>query len=220
MKKRFFAIIVAAVCTLFVPTQKAMAQNFEWGFRDGISFSSLIGIDNTLPLAELYVGIVGNYFFNDNWGFGVDFTLAEQGAYCMPNNDDVAINYQYTYLNIPLLGHYQFSLGNSQVVRFSAGVQLGMFLLGKAEYTAPSISDDGFVTGSEWLPSESFHPYDLGVSLGAQWFLWSDLAIEVRYTLGITQTHNGISTTLNDNYHISVPDNRNSVFQIGTAYLF
>lgn len=220
MKKRFFAIIIAAVCTLFVPTQKTQAQGFEWGFRDGVSFSSLVGIDNTLPLAEFYVGVVGNYFWNEKWGVGFDMTLAEQGACCMPNDNDVSIDYHYTYLNIPLLGHYQFSLNNGQLVRLSAGVQFGMFLLGAAEYTAPSITGDGYVTSKEWLPNESFHPYDLGVSVGAQWFLWSDLTVEVRYTLGITQTHNGISTTLNDYHYISVPDNRNSVFQIGTAYLF
>ena len=220
MKRKLFTLLIALAGALVLPTHKAQAQNFEWGLRDGVSLSSLVGIDNTFPLAEFYVGVVGNYFWNEKWGVGIDLTLAEQGACCMPNNDDVAIDYHYTYLNIPLLGHYQFSYGNNQAVRLSAGVQLGVFLLGEVEYTAPSISGDGYVTGNEWLSSESFHPYDLGVSVGAQWFLWSDLSIEVRYTLGITQTHNGIATTLNDYHYISVPDNRNSVFQIGTVYLF
>lgn len=212
--------MVALGCALTISTQSARAQHFEFGLRDGVSMSQLVGIEGTLPLAELYVGVVGNFFFNEKWGVGFDMTLAEQGACCMPNDDDVAIDYHYTYLNIPLLGHYQFTIRNDQALRLSAGVQVGVFLLGEMEYTAPSIFEDGFITGSEWMPQESFHPIDFGVSLGAQWFLWEDFSIDVRYTLGITQTHNGISNTLGDYYHISVPDNRNSVFQIGTTYTF
>jgi hypothetical protein len=45
------------------------------------------------------------------------------------------------------------------------------------------------------------------------------IGIETRYTMGITQTHNGISTTANGNVYISVPDNRNSTFMFALIFL-
>ncbi len=220
MKNRFFVALVALCWALATPPQTANAQHIEWGVRDGVGLSWLAGIDNTVPRDGFYAGIVGNYFFNDNWGLGGDITLSEQGVHCKPNSDNVTMEYHYTYLNIPLLGHYQLSLGGAHTLRFSAGVQMGLFLAGRYNYTAPSILGEGFVSGGEVMDKSSFHPADFGVSLGAQWLVGGFTSIEVRYTLGITQTHNGISTTLNDNYHISVPDNRNSVLQIGTTFLF
>jgi hypothetical protein len=38
--------------------------------------------------------------------------------------------------------------------------------------------------------------------------------------MGITQTHNGISTTANGNVYISVPDNRNSTFMFAFIFVY
>lgn len=193
---------------------------FEVGLRDGLSFSHLVGIDNTSPHIGLYAGATASYIFDSGFGIGIDATLSEQGAYCNPNADGVAIDYRYDYLNVPLLLQYNIPLGETSL-RLVAGAQVGLFLLGTYEYTAPSVLGDGVVSGSASLDADDFHPYDLGVTVGAQWVLWGDfLLLEARYTLGITQTHDGVSNTLGGHYFISVPDNRNSVLQIGTAILF
>ena len=200
--------MVALGCALTISTQSARAQHFEFGLRDGVSLSQLIGIDNTFPLAELYVGVVGNYFFNEKWGVGFDLTLAEQGACCMPNSDDVAIDYRYTYLNIPLLGHFQFNLRDNQVLRFSAGMQVGLFLLGQMEYTAPSIFEEGYITGSEWMPAESFHPVDFGVSLGASYVVKKNIGAQIRYNYGFTNVFKNVDNVANQ------------TIEIGAFYLF
>lgn len=219
MKQLRKLLIVATFGTLLSISSPLMAQTVEFGIRDGVSLSWLAGIKDTTPLGGFYAGLTGDLYLGDHWGVGVDVTLAEQGVRCNPNSEGVAISYLYDYLNIPLSLNYRVLLGDKHILQFMAGGQIGTFLLGKYEYTAPSVTGDGYVSGSEWLDSESFHPYDFGVLLGLQWSV-GKTAIEVRYTLGITQTHNGISNSVNDQYYISVPDNRNSVLQIGTVFRF
>ena len=220
MKKQVLMMILAMGCALLAPTQKTQAQGFEAGVRDGVSLSWLVGIDETQPLAGFYAGIATNIFWNEHWGIGVDATLSEQGVRCKPTSEGLTMSYHYDYLNIPLVLHYQLPLGSKQSLRFSAGVQVGLFMRARYEYTAPSITGEGSVMGRDWMSSESFHPMDFGATVGAQWFVDKKTSIDVRYTLGITQTHNGIATTMSGYYHISVPDNRNSVLQIGTTFLF
>lgn len=225
MKRKLILVVLFLVGIATVKPQTAKAQGFEWGLRDGLSLSWLVGVEDTFPHVGIYVGVAGNYFFNEKWGVGTDITLSEQGALCGVNDDGVLIEYIYDYVNIPIMGQYQIVLDNEQRLRFLAGVQLGLFLLGQYEYEAPSLIGDGVVQGSDFLDRDDFHPWDLGVTLGAQWLIGDWLigecvSLDVRYTLGVTQSHRGAANTLNGYYYVSVPDNRNSVFQIGTTFFF
>lgn len=220
MKHRLVFALSALLALLSLAPQHTQAQGFEVGVRDGMSLSWLVGIDDTLPQASFYAGFTGNYFFDQNWGVGVDVTLSEQGALCKKNTQGVTMDYMYHYLNVPLLLQYQHDLGMGHRLRFMAGAQLGIFLAARYDYTAPSITGEGVVSGGEVISREEFHPFDVGVSAGVQWLVGDYTAVELRYTLGVTQTHNGISNTHNGHHYISVPDNRNSVLQIGTVFLF
>ena len=212
-------LTIALFVTLLSISNPTMAQTVAFGIRDGVSLSWLAGIENTRPLAGFYAGLTGDLYLGDHWGVGLDITLSEQGVVCNENSDGVEISYHYDYLNIPLSLTYRVAVDEKNILQFMAGGQVGAFLLGKYAYTAPSVTDDGFVSGEDWLDSESFHSYDFGVLVGLQWSV-GNTAVEVRYTLGITQTHNGISNTIGDRYYISIPDNRNSVLQIGTVFRF
>ena len=211
--------LLTALTLLTTISLPASAQRFSLGFRDGVSLSWLAGIENTLPLAGFYVGVTADYMVSDNWAVGIDATLAEQGAQCLPNGDDVAMTYSFDYLNIPVLARYCLPFGSDQLLTLSAGAQVGLFLLCSYAYTAPSVLGDEMISGNGYLDSNSFHPMDFGIVAAVEYGM-GDFSIEARYTLGITQTHNGISNTLNGYYYISVPDNRNSVFQLGTGYRF
>ena len=120
-----------------------------------------------------------------------------------------------TYLDIPVLLKVAPFPGSGFSVE--AGPMMG-FCVG-AKMKNKTHLGDSTNTIKESV-RDNVNTVEFGVSLGAQWFFWEDFSIDVRYTLGITQTHNGISNTLGDYYHISVPDNRNSVFQIGTTWTF
>lgn len=219
-------LTLLAICSALIALcQPASAQTFSFGVRDGVSLSWLVGIDNTTPMPGLYAGFTGDFRFNERWGVGLDVTLSEQGVYCNENGDGVTIGYSLDYLNIPLVAHYSIPFaGDGRFLKFSAGIQAGIFLNATYEYFAPSVVGDELVSGNGSLDYDSFHPYDLGATVGVEWGIgvWgmSIASVEVRYTLGITQTHNGIANTLNGYYYISVPDNRNSVLQIGTVFRF
>ena len=212
-------VLLAAMIVLWPQTSRA--QGFEVGVRSGGNVSTLIGVDNTSPHISYYGGLTSSLFFSESWGVTLDVTLSEQGTRCNPNEDGVTMDYRYNYLNIPLLATYRLPLGNGSSLRLVAGPQLGIFMLGTYDYTLPSVLEEGTISGSGSLDKEDFHPLDFGISIGAGWVPWGEsVLIEARYTLGINQTHNGVSNTLNDRYYISVPNNRNSVFQLGTAILF
>lgn len=219
MTKRLLIRLFATLGTIALFCQPASAQTFKLGLRDGLSLSWLVGIDNTLPQASFYAGITSDLYFGDKWGVGVDVSFAEQGALCKENDKGVVMDYSFRYLNVPLLARYRLHIGAEQFLQFSAGAQVGVFLSAGYEYTAPSVLGDGMVSGGDRFASDSFHPLDYGVVAAVE-FGTGNTSVEVRYTLGISQTHNGISNTLNDYYYISVPDNRNSVLQIGTIVRF
>lgn len=224
MKKIALSTLLALTLLLATNTQTTKAQHFEWGIRDGLSFSSLVGVEDSFPHVGLYAGFASNYFFNDTWGIGLDITLSEQGTFTYNGDTDVSMEYIYDYVNIPLMANYRIPLKNGSEIRIMAGAQLGVFLVGSYEYLVPSVLDGGnsLVEGSGFLDRDDFHPFDLGVTLGAQWRIIESprVFLEARYTHGITQTHDGISNTLNGYYYISIPDNRNSVFQLGTVINF
>lgn len=221
MRVRILYPFVLLAALLVSWPQASRARSFEIGVRSGVGACSLIGLDNTSPHIGYYGGLTTSLFLSERWGVTLDVTLSEQGTRCNPNDDGVTIDYLYDYLNIPLLATYRLPIGDGSSLRLLAGPQLGLFMLGTYSYTLPSVLDEGTISGSGSLDKESFHPLDLGISIGAQWVLWGEqVLIEARYTLGINQTHNGVSNTLNDYYYISVPNNRNSVFQFGTAILF
>ncbi len=219
MKHLHRHLLLATIGALTLFCQPTSAQTFQVGLRDGFSLSWLVGIDGTLPQASFYAGITGDYFLDERWGVGMDVTLSEQGALCKENGDGVAIDYSFHYLNIPLMARYRLPFGAEQFLQLSAGAQVGVFLMAGYEYTAPSVVGDGRVSGSGKFDRSSFHPLDFGVVAAIEFGL-GNTSIEARYSLGITQTHNGISNTLNGYYYISVPDNRNSVLQIGTIIRF
>lgn len=222
MKKIILHTFISLAALLTVGTQHSKAQGFEWGLRDGITVASLVGIENTLPHIGLYAGLTTNYFFNERWGMGLDVTLSEQGAMCIDDRLGTTVDHCYHYANIPLMVNYRIPFENGTELRLLAGAQMGLFLVASYEYSAPSVLGDGYVEGSGHFDGEDFHPMDLGISLGLQWLVMDSpkLLIETRYTHGVTQTHDGISNTLNSTYYISVPNNRNSVFQLGTVLLF
>lgn len=219
MKRKLLFALLSLCGVLCLHPQYTKAQDFRWGLRDGVNVTSLIGIDNTTPRVGLYAGFVGAYSFNERWGLGVDITLSEQGAICNENSDGVTIDYNYNYLNVPLKAHYTLPIAANHSLRFEAGVQLGLFLTGHYEWIAPSVLGEGMVVGEGGFDRDAFHPAEFGLLVGVSWLL-GDFALEARYSMGITQTHNGISNTLNGYYYISVLDNRNSVLQLGAAYYF
>lgn len=216
-RKLLFVLTLLAT----ISTSSLVAQSrFELDLNDGLNFSSLIGIDNTTPKAGLYTGVSATYYFTPNWGASVGVAYSEQGAHCNANDKGVEMTYNYNYLNIPVLATFRLPEYN---LSFLAGVQVGRFLDANYDYTAPSVTKPNqMVNGSSTMSEEQFHPWEVGATLGARWLFlpkWN-VGFEARYTMGITQTHNGISNSFDGDLYISVVDNRNSTISAGLYWCF
>lgn len=213
MKIRNFCAVLVALLCVCAPIKAQRALQFR--HSDGLNLSSLVGIDNTALRPGFYSTLGVTYYFSDYFGIGTEVAYSEQGTHCKANDMGVVMNYNYNYLNLPLLATCRLSEHN---VAFVGGVQFGKLLKATYNYTAPSIlGQGGSVSGGGVFDKSEFHPWDVGVTLGVDWTLFprTGCGIELRYTLGITQTHNGISDTANGNIYISVPDNRNSTLRVG-----
>lgn len=213
MKIRNFCVTLVALLCLLVPAKAQ--RRLQLRHSDGLNLSTLAGIDHTGLRPGFYSTLGLNYYLSDLFGIGTEVAYSEQGAHCKANDMGVVMNYNYNYLNLPLLATCRLS---DYGVVFVGGVQFGKLLEATYDYTAPSILEQGGkVSGSGVIERSEFHPWDVGVMLGVDWMLFPRIrcGVEVRYTLGITQTHNGISDTANGNIYISVPDNRNSTLRVG-----
>ncbi|MBR4851298.1 MAG: PorT family protein [Tidjanibacter sp.] len=212
--KKIALMVVMAVCCAFVNTP-AWGQKLELLVNDGVNFSTLVGLKDVETKTGIYSELGVGYKFNDRLGLEVDIAFSEQGA--MSVVDGSSYLYDFSYLNIPLLATYTLP---KQHLTFLAGVQAGQFVSATYSYQAPSVVGEGFVSGEGKFDKSEFHPWDVGFSVGARWVVipsWG-FGLEVRYTLGITQTHNGISDSMSSNPYISVPDNRNSVLRVGMSW--
>ncbi len=219
MKKRIFAFWMA-VASLAMATSASGQSRFNLSFVEGVNFSQLIGVDNTTAKPGIYSGLDVTYHINDHWGINAGFGYSQQGTTCINNELSTMMNYNYNYINIPVMATYSLPKYH---LSFMGGVQVGNFSGASYDYTTPSIlNPNEVVEGNGKFDSESFHPWEFGVTMGARWMFWPSMGIgaETRYTMGITQTHNGISTTANGNVYISVPDNRNSTFMFAFIFVY
>lgn len=219
MKKRIFTLLVA-VAGLMMANPANGQSKFDLTLVEGLNFSQLIGVDNTTVNPGVFSGLDVTYYFNDNWGVNAGFGYSEQGTRCKESALYSMMDYNYSYVNIPVMATYRLPQYN---LSFMGGLQLGRFVGASYDYMVPSIlNPDEYIEGSGKFDKESFHPWDCGLSVAARWIFmpkWG-IGLETRYTLGLTQTHNGISTTANDGIYISVPDNRNSTFMFAFVFLW
>ncbi len=189
----------------------ALGQNAYMILNDGLNVSSLAGLEGVSPKVGLFSEIGIGYKFNPTLGVEVGASWSEQGA--MYSDENGRYTYDYNYLNIPLMG----TISLPRHITLLAGVQVGAFLSATYLYEMPSVLGNGSVFGEGEFDKSEFHPWELGATLGVRYLAVPKLGlgIEARYTLGITQTHNGVSDSIAGRPHISVPDNRNSVFKLG-----
>ncbi|MBQ2248039.1 MAG: PorT family protein [Tidjanibacter sp.] len=220
MKQRI-SLFATALCVLFATlSTPSRAQRFEWGVGGGANLSSLIGVEDTTPRLAPWVGVNVGYLLTERLVLGTEVAWSQQGTHCNPNEAGVAVDYNYNYVNIPLLIQWRLRVADTHL-RVMAGPQLGIFAGGNYSFTAPSVVGEGYVSGRHEFDGDSFHAADFGVVVGGRCeLLKGRLMLDVRYAMGITQTHDGISNTMGGYYYISVPDNRNSVIRVGASVMF
>lgn len=193
MKKIILTAIAVAAFSF------ANAQQTRFGVKGGLNLSTVVGgdVDDTKTLVGFHVGgfaeinIVEKFFIQPELLFSAQGTKVDGGF-----GGDV--DFKLNYLNIPVLAKY-YIVDNKFSVE--AGPQLGVLLSAKAE--DEDIKD---VTRS----------VDFGFNIGAGYNFTDNLAVGLRYTIGLSPlTDEDVDST--DDYYDSA---KNSNLALSLSYKF
>ncbi|AXB55182.1 porin family protein [Flavobacterium fluviale] len=193
MKKIILTAIAVAAFSF------ANAQQTRFGVKGGLNLSTVVGgdVDDTKTLVGFHVGgfaeinIVEKFFIQPELLFSAQGTKVDGGF-----GGDV--DFKLNYLNIPVLAKY-YIVDNKFSVE--AGPQLGVLLSAKAE--GEDIKD---FTRS----------VDFGFNIGAGYNFTDNLAVGLRYTIGLSPlTDEDVDNT--DDYYDSA---KNSNLALSLSYKF
>lgn len=193
MKKIILTAIAVAAFSF------ANAQQTRFGVKGGLNLSTVVGgdVDDTKTLVGFHLGgfaeinIVEKFFIQPELLFSAQGTKVDGGF-----GGDV--DFKLNYLNIPVLAKY-YIVDNKFSVE--AGPQLGVLLSAKAE--GEDIKD---FTRS----------VDFGFNIGAGYNFTDNLAVGLRYTIGLSPlTDEDVDNT--DDYYDSA---KNSNLALSLSYKF
>lgn len=208
--KRFLTFVAATLATLSIVS----AQDLTIGVKFGANSATIAGVEGDTPRVGLVGGGTAEYRFSPHFALQTELLFSMQGA---RYNDGAGTKatHCYDYINLPVLAKlYLFD----HTVALLAGVQFGHLL-------CPSIlfevgSEGGKTLWRKKLERGSCNPFEYSAAVGAEYHIWRGLGIDLRYTLGLLQIHYGRSSSALSTDYVTIPDNRNSVFQLALFYRF
>lgn len=182
--------LIAIITMLFMTVSTADAQNVNIGTKIGLNSYSIDndmgpGFDSNLGI---HAGLIGHIHLSRQLGLQPEIFYSMQGA------KRGGTSYNLDYINVPVLFQYMFDNG----FRIQAGPQVGFLVRAKAENNNSSVDI-----------KDDFKTIDAGLSFGASYIHSSNLGIDARYNLG-----------LSDITESSSVESKSRGFQVGLFYLF
>lgn len=181
-----------------------------YGVRAGMNLSEVAATLNNEITSQWRVGFVGGFFadfrFNDNIGLELDLLYSQQGVtkYRMRHDsgrDAAGFKLNTNYINIPLLVKFYLT----DKFNLAVGPQ-GSFLV--------KTKVDGLDNAEEYdYTKSSPNKANIDFVLGAGYEITDRLSMDLRYSIGITQTYKKRDGLRLTNGH-------NSAIQITAAYKF
>lgn len=209
MKKIIFT---AAAVFAFV---FANAQDIKFGVKAGVGASTLSGdVENADAKFSGHVGGFAEFKF-DKFAIQPEIQFSLQGAewelYDYWSEGDYyssKIEANLVYLNVPIIAKYYVM----DKVSVEFGPQIGILLSAKADYT---YTNSGYydydVDSSDENIRDDLKTIDFGLNFGGAYHLNKNMAVGLRYTLGLTD----INDMPYDNSKV-----KNQVLQASFAYNF
>ena len=187
-------IFITLMC-IIIATGSAMAQKkFTFGPKVGVDYTHFWGkgISHDGRL-NYQAGAFVEYRFSDKLSIAPEVVFAAQGSKYETTIDfpDImwpvevdAVN-NLNYINVPImLKFYVF-----QAISIDLGPQIGFNV--HSDYTVKSKEKyDGLNYEGHWWDSRFFNTIDFGVGLGLTYNIASDVFVQGRYTLGLTNVFN------------------------------
>ncbi|MDY3978554.1 MAG: porin family protein [Tidjanibacter sp.] len=208
--KRFLTFVAATLATLSIVS----AQDVTFGVRFGANCATLAGVEGDTPRVGIVGGGIAECLFSHHFALQTELLFSMQGA---RYNDGAGTKatYCYDYFNLPVLAKiYLFD----HTVALLAGVQFGYLPRPSILFEVDSRS--GATRWRKRLEEGSYNPLEYSAAIGAEYHIWRGLGVDLRYTLGLWQIHYGRSSSSISKDYVTIPDNRNSVFQLALFYRF
>ncbi len=158
-----------SVATLLLIAFGASAQNWGWGPKVGVAFSTA----NNIQGAKVREGMVAGIFFQNpvcNW-----FTLEADVLFSQQGYDlhtDPKTRYRVDYLAVPVLGKY-YLLGG---LNFQLGAEFDYLLNAKKKYD-----------GTDYVVHRDFNKFNIQFLTGLAYDFDFGLIVEGRYLYGLTE---------------------------------
>jgi hypothetical protein len=194
MKKTFLILILSGA---FLATK---AQQIKYGVKAGVNLANVAGdVEGNKMKIGFNAGAFAKVSLTEAISLQPELLLSTQGA--KEKGSFEGINYEVknnvTYLNIPVLAQYNTASG----FYGETGPQFGFLLSAKAK------SDEGKQDIKDGLKK-----FDLSWAFGVGYLTQSNVGVNVRYNLGLSNMSDAKGMD-ND------AKMRNSVFQIGVFYV-
>lgn len=226
MKKAFKIMAVAAVM-VFATSTSLMAQ-MKIGIKASGNLSNIYMEDTTTTTMKpgFNVGVMGEYFLNDNMSIGAELLYSMQGAQEKHEGDNWSNKYAITTHNINLPILFRFYFGGLAV---EVGPQVGFCLGGKYKSTI-TIDDKEEESTTSFSEVEEngrkafsdfkyWNRLSVGGAIGLSYNLPNGLFFGARYTHDFTDLFNNVvldgTNPKNEAYK-----SRNGVISVSVGYKF
>ncbi|MBR5029117.1 MAG: PorT family protein [Bacteroidales bacterium] len=227
MKKTFKFMVVAAVL-VFAANSSLMAQ-FKFGVKASGNLSNIYMEDTTTTTMKpgFNIGVMGEYFLNDNMSVGAELLFSMQGAQEKHEGETLGVKWSTknsittNYINLPILVRYYFG-----ALAVELGPQIGFCFGGNTKYKFESDGNTKEETQSfsdsekdiQKLVSDYklWNRLQVGGAIGVSYNMPMGLFFGARYTYDFT---NLLNTINNEGKTESVKSN-SGVISVSVGYKF
>ncbi|GAA5087983.1 porin family protein [Chryseobacterium ginsengisoli] len=192
MKKLFLGLAIAISSLTFAQEkEKSSAQPVKFGIKAGLNVSS-INDDDSKAKAGFYGGFFANIPVASSFSVQPEVLYNGMGA---KDKTYSSLKLNLDYISLPVMVQYNVL----PELYLEAGPQFSFAISQKVKGDGGSVDVD-----------KAFKGFDLGLGLGAGYYIEQKFGITARYVAGLTDI-------AEDNPGDAI---RNGVFQIGIAYKF
>jgi len=201
--KNLKAILV--VCLLSLGLVSANAQGLRWGAKAGLNVSTVTDVNDGEYKAGFNVGVIGQYMFSGNEGFGLEAGLQySMLGYKVKSGEALGIKYDgktfhASYIQLPIQALYKFGVGQNLYLYPSLGVYLG-YGIGGTNFL------ETVEAGSKTKYFDVCEEFDFGLKVGLN-LQFESILIGVGYDYGLTKV-------------VKDTDAKNSNISVSVGYLF
>lgn len=194
MIKNIITILIVCVFGLIAHAQN---PDLNIGGKIGLNISNAQDIGySTSPRYSIHVGAIVEKFVSHKLAIQSEFILSGQGfkiddtSYVQENvNNKIVANTKINYINVPLLAKYYVWKG----LNIQVGPQLGFMASAKTKVdtyilNGKEVSD---IKRHEFEDSieKKLNTFDFSFNVGIGYMLLSDVFVDIRYNMGLTNAN-------------------------------